>query len=400
MKNMTSLFKKQGKARRFILFVTVFYLCMFSSKTIHPLWFEKNNALVAFGFSYTAMAIAGSLSFFTGFLGDRLGPRNALRIGVLVYGVGLSLRVYTQSIWFVIISGFIAGLGASLVIVCIRYWVLDLAEKANRAAAVSIQTMGVNAGTAMGTLGSGVLALLLGAPTFSYPAVLILSAVLCMITVFLVPELKEQVPKRQEKRKGSIQDHLLLSSGVIFFGLLAGVTTSLITPFMPIILKDIGLQVATIGLVMAGMSILKAVSAPFFGEKKYEKQKIFFFFGTELLTGLLVLTLTLRLSASWVIFAMLLRSLLLTVSVISEELMHLSLFPKHRVGFFFGLLQSAFFVGDALGGSFGGWLYHLHINYALIASGLLTLINALLFPSFYLFVKHRQRASGLDDKAY
>jgi MFS family permease len=394
MKSVTSLLKEQGKARRFILFVTVFYLCMFSSKTIHPLWFEKNHALVAFGFSYTAMAIAGSLSFFTGFLGDHLGPRNALRIGVLVYGVGLSLRVYTQSIWIVIISGFIAGLGASLVIVCIRYWVLDLAEKANRAAAVSVQTMGVNVGTAIGTFGSGVLALLLGAPTISYPTVLILSAVFCMITVFLVPELKEQVSKRQEERKGRIKEHLLLSSGVIFFGLLAGVTTSMITPFIPIILKDVGLNVATVGLVMAGMSILKAVSAPFFGEKKYEKQKIFFFFGAELLTGLMVLTLTLQLSPGWVIFAMLLRSLLLSLSIISEELMHLAMFPKHLVGFFFGLLQSAFFVGDALGGSFGGWLYHLHIHYALIASGALTLINAVLFPSFYLLVKRRQ-ISGL-----
>ncbi|SHF14874.1 Cyanate permease [Seinonella peptonophila] len=402
MKSFHLLLKNSTSARKFMIFTILFYMCMFTSKTIHPLWFQQNKALVAFGFSYTAMAIAGSLSFFTGFLGDRLGSTLSLRIGVLVYGLGLLMRIYTHSMLIVVSSGFIAGLGASLVIVSLRYWILDLVQEDDRATVVSIHTTGINTGTAIGTLGAGFLAMILGAPSFSYPTVLVLSAILCGFTAFLVPNMQTRNVEKQDKQKGRWQDHLLISTGVVFFGMMSGLSVSMLAPFLPIILKEQGFNIAALGIIIAATSIIRAISAPFFSNKKFNQHKVAYFFFAELITGMLVLMLTYQLPAIMVVFAFLLRSFLLTISVICEELIQLSLFPSHLVGFFFGLLQSAFFIGDALGGSLGGWLFQLHTHYALFVSGGITILNSVLFPLFYTLVQSVNRSSkegAIDEKA-
>jgi MFS family permease len=111
---------------KILIFTVVFYFCMYASKTIHPLWFEENHALAYFGVSYSVMAVAGTFSFFTGFLSDRIGPTRSIRLGIVVYAAGLFLRIYTHSVWIVAASGFIAGLGASLVIICMRHWVVSV----------------------------------------------------------------------------------------------------------------------------------------------------------------------------------------------------------------------------------------------------------------------------------
>lgn len=96
---------------------------MYLSKTVHALWFEENHALTSFGFSYTMMAIAVSLSFFTGKIGDKISPSFALKLGAIVYAIGLVLRVFIQSFLLAGFSGFVAGLGASLVIISLRnHW--------------------------------------------------------------------------------------------------------------------------------------------------------------------------------------------------------------------------------------------------------------------------------------
>lgn len=115
--------KQYLSAQKFLWFSIFFFFSMYLSKTVHALWFEENHALTSFGFSYTMMAIAVSLSFFTGKIGDKISPSFALKLGAIVYAIGLVLRVFIQSFLLAGFSGFVAGLGASLVIISLRnHW--------------------------------------------------------------------------------------------------------------------------------------------------------------------------------------------------------------------------------------------------------------------------------------
>ncbi|WP_198051193.1 hypothetical protein [Thermoactinomyces vulgaris] len=67
---------------------------------------------------------------------------------------------------------------------------------------------------------------------------------------------------------------------------------------------------------------------------------------------------------------------------------------------FFYPSQSAFFVGDALGGSVGGWLYSYHMNVAILVCGGLTLLNALLVPLLFAIVKAKEKHRLVHDQSF
>lgn len=177
----------------FLMFCILFYISMYISKTVHALWFDANDALPYFGVSYTTMAIAGALSFFSGRLSDYFSPRFALRTGVIVYSIGLILRIFTHSIIIAGLSGFIAGLGASLVIISMRHWILSIGSIEERPSIVAIKEFGTNTGIAVGTSVSGILvaalAYILNKPLLT---VLIISSVICFLTLLLIPKLPKE----------------------------------------------------------------------------------------------------------------------------------------------------------------------------------------------------------------
>lgn len=88
------------------------------------------------------------------------------------------------------------------------------------------------------------------------------------------------------------------------------------------------------------------------------------------------------------------RAFLYTGSAIAQELIELELFPKPHLGFFFGLSQSSFFIGDALGGTFGGYLYNISITIALVICTSLLIFNAFLLPLFFTAMKRHYKEGG------
>ncbi|MEI3611239.1 MFS transporter [Pseudogracilibacillus sp. SO30301A] len=406
MKNLVYTMQKYPSARAFLIFSVLFYLSMAVSKTVHALWFDEQNALTFYGFSYTMMAIAGALSFITGKIGDIISPSFALRLGVFVYAIGLFLRIFTNSLIIAGISGFIAGLGASLVIVSMRYWILSIGDEENRAAIVSLKETGSNTGTAVGASIAGILTLLLSY-IFKNPivTVLIISSVLCLVTILFVPKLnkdkknsdkdKKNSDKDKEKLKKSVPKQLI--TGVIFFGVITGLSVSLFTPFFPVILKEQGVPVTLIGLYIALIGISSIIFAPLFGNKEVDKRKSKLFFWFELLVGILTLLFMFKLHYLIVPFIIVIRTLFLTGSVISQELMELNMYPKYAIGMLFGLSQSSFFVGDAIGGSIGGILFSINLNYSLVVCSLLILFNACIFPLFYKFILRKPESGEIHE---
>ncbi|HGH0815955.1 TPA: MFS transporter [Staphylococcus pseudintermedius] len=292
MKLLNTL-KNFPSAQKFLWFSLFFYFSMYLSKTIHALWFEENHALTSFGFSYTMMAVAGILSFFTGKLGDKISPHFALRLGVIVYAVGLALRMFTFSFWIAGISGFIAGLGASLVIISMRFWIVSLGTEEDRPALVSIIEMGNHTGIMIGTSLSGILVWLFSYLVESPMAyVLILAALCCCLTIFLVPKFPRKVTASEESQthsKKPLKEYKLMMIGIVALGMIAGVSVSLISPFIPVILKHQGISVSLIGLFMAMISLTAIFAAPIYASKNVSRYKQWLFFISELVAGLLLL---------------------------------------------------------------------------------------------------------------
>jgi hypothetical protein len=63
-------------------------------------------------------------------------------------------------------------------------------------------------------------------------------------------------------------------------------------------------------------------------------------------------------------------------------------------------LNPLFFVGDALGGSVGGWLYSYHMNFAILVCGVLTLLNAMLVPLLFAIVKAKEKNRMAHDRSF
>lgn len=392
MRNVFDLLKRNAYARAFLLFSLLFYTSMWISKTVHPLWFHENHATVLFGLSYTMMAIAGTLSFLTGFLADKLGARNAVKFGVFVYSVGLCLRVFTHSYVIAALSGFIAGIGASLVIVCLKSWMMNLGKEDERPAAVALNNMCSTLGASIGAFLAGVLASafsFLGTPTL--PVILVVASVLCFLTILFVPKFEmdtrfttKDIP--DEKRLLVVfKSNPYLTVGTIFFGALAGLVVSGFTPYLPLLLQSFGFSLTQVGIMIAVTTALRAASSPFAGAKYIERNKTALFFISEGIMGISVILLAIGLHKWFVVFVLLVRSILLNVSVNTEQIIELSMFPREYMSFYFGLLQSGFFIGDALGGSVAGVFYQYGLKTVLVMTGGLTLLNAIWLPLFYLF---------------
>ena len=100
-------------SKSFTYFNLFFYMGMVISYTVMPLYFKEENSIVAYGFAYSSMALAGALSLFYGKLIDKYDWKKTIIIGTLIYGFAIFGRLLTD-VYSSIFFGFMAGLGASV----------------------------------------------------------------------------------------------------------------------------------------------------------------------------------------------------------------------------------------------------------------------------------------------
>lgn len=335
------------------------------------------------------MAAAGALSFFIGKISDKLQPNTAIRIAVLLYAIGLALRIFTNSFLIAGCSGLIAGIGASLVVISIKNWILNIGNENDRAAIVSIKETGINIGTTLGAALSGILVTIISfytnQPIF---VILLFSSFLCASTILFVPKLRKEDKLEDEDLKNSKRNMVpkVLSGGIIIFGIINGLSVSLIIPFIPVILKHQEVPVSLIGIFTSLTSLTAIIFSTMFSSNKVNKNKQTIFLFGELIAGILFLCFLTKISIYLIPLILVMRIFFQTASIITQELMELEMYPKAAYGKLFGLSQSAFFVGDALGGSIGGILFSWNPNCAIIISSLIIIFNAFSFPIFYKFI--------------
>ncbi|QCD55680.1 MFS transporter [Streptomyces hawaiiensis] len=380
-------------SRRLAAFTFLFFTGMWLSKTVQPLYFERHGHLVAFGLSYTAMAVAGTASVFTGRLADRWGSRPVFLAGTLLYAAGMALRVVHALPVVAVVSGFVAGLGASGIFIAIRTWIVHHVAEEQRAGVVARREFMNHAGMALGTGAAGALVALAGGDDRGYVFVLLLAAGCVLAAALAVP------PDRTAARPGSgtapgdkagpgllqtLRGNRALACGVVGTGLLMGFYVSLLTPYLPLLLKERGVPLELVGVVLAAAGLSRLTAAALAGPVLRRRPPLRVFLLSESACAVATLVLALAVNPWTAAVVLVLRGVFLLGATVSQELLQLSAFPGAVAGAFFGLVQSAFLAGDALGGAVGGWLYQaLGSDRTVLVATALTAANAVLVPMFY-----------------
>lgn len=373
----------------FACFQVFFFAMMWMSKTLHPIFFENQGRLANFGLSYSAMALAGYFSFLTGSVTDRLGARKTLGVGTVLYGLGLSLRAYPNAAAIALLSGFICGIGAAATLTSLRLWMLNLSCEKTQTRWIGLKSSTTALGTALGCALAGFL------PGLSFIKIsvqyLLLSSGLLLFFsgVIIVSRSKTQHSLKTTKQKSPWHDlkivfikHRELSLFTSVIGVLTGLYVSFISPYLPLIMKDKGFTMSSIGLSIGAFSLIRFFADPLIAKwiDKNKSNSLTIFLAAEL--SILVITgfFTLSVSKYSFIVFLVIRSLALGFSTIAEELLWIQKFPKQLVGLLFGLNQSAFFIGDFLGGLINGTLYQKFGLAACVVVAIATiLVNSYLF---------------------
>jgi MFS family permease len=390
MNNFLTFISRSSHAQRLIGFNIIFFGGMWASKTIHPLWFQaSNSSLSFFGWSYSAMAVAGSLSFFVGYLADRYGITRALRIGLVLYAVGMALRCYTHSLTLAIVSGVIAGLGASTVLVCIRPLIFSWVTEKEIPLALALKNSTISIGSSAGTLLAGWIPTILTPSSISYPAILLGSACSPILAALLIPEEGLESAKvessTQVESKVSIREifhrHSFLAIAIVFFGILSGGSASLLNPYLPVILADFGFDIGSIGILLATSRLTAAIVSLSLGKVPFEKIKYQIF----LISGICLSIITLVLASSpnqlFCGLFVLIYGIIFAVSVLTEEIIQMAIYPRNLMAFCFGLTQTGFLIGDSVGGVLGGWIYdYIGFSPALLIFSGLIIARSIFFP--------------------
>ncbi|MBJ7291699.1 MFS transporter [Williamsia sp.] len=370
---------------RLAVYSLLFSSGMWMSKTAQPLYFEAAGALTAFGAGYAVMAVAGGLSFFWGALADRIGGLNLVRIGLVLYAVGLTGRLLTGLVPVIVFSA-VAGFGASAALVAIRPWIRSMVPDDDIPRLVAVRNSTSQAGVFVGTLGAAAV-LLLGdtGPTvaLALAPVLVLLAAL-WLSVGSVPDGQrtrtdagDPPPDHQKPTRGRS-----LAIALMAISALSGLYVSMVTPYVPLILTGAG---GTASEAAVGIALLSAcqfsVSSVLARYASLGSRPFVAFVGAEIAAGVLTLGVSALLDFSFwiVVVAFVVRAAMVSIAVVTEETVQYALVPANGSGLVFGLAQSGFLAGDAIGGLVGAQLWEAGGGQLLLeVAGVLTLANAVL----------------------
>lgn len=363
---------------------------MWMSKIAQPLHFEARGDLVAFGVGYAVMALVGSLSFVWGHVADLVGGLRAMQVGLVLYAVGIAGRVVTDLPAVVVFSA-LAGAGASTVLVAIRPWVRRRAAEADIARVVASRNLGNQLGL---FAGSAAAAALFAVPDDAARGPLLAlwaaPALVLLALVWLVVVADADVPVavvRHQVTEPPVSDRRALaglSARLAVIGVLSGFYVSLLTPYAPLILTEVGGSAAKASLVVGASSAAQlVVSAALTRYRRLLSRPLVAFTAAETVaaavTVLLAFALDLGLAAVALVFVV--RAALVSVAAICEETVQYAVIPAASSGLVFGVSQTAFLAGDSLGGVLGAPLWLARGSQGLLlVSGAVMLLNALLVP--------------------
>ncbi|MGE7983665.1 MFS transporter [Solibacillus sp. NPDC093137] len=373
---------KALKYKGLVSFLLIFYLSMGISRYVQILWFEKNDAVFAYSLSYAFMAIAGSLSFL---LGSKINGQKLLKsfaFFIPIYSLGMLLRIFPSPIALPILSGFISGIGASTVILIVRTWIFVIANEQDedKEFLISSRVVAGQIGAVLSVLLAGQLLVIFQESEYIY-IILLLASSLSLYTVFLV-----KIPdnKINEKRSTILPTDKKLTLIAVISSVILGTSNGMFEPYLPIILKNIGFSLSTVSIIMAVYATIKIISGLTFQNKKLLTYPHYNILVAEILLCFSAIGLVMLNQKYLILPLIFIISVLISVTNISIEIWEYRVFPSHELPIYFGIIHSSFFIGDALGGTVGGYLYtYVNIEMLFIVFSILSLILGTIYFTMY-----------------
>jgi hypothetical protein len=380
---------KVGLRGQLGLFTVLFAGGMWMSKIAQPLYLEQLGALVAFGIGYAVMAVVGGFSFAWGAFADRFGGLNSVRLGTLIYGIGIAGRLFTDVVPVVVFSA-IAGAGASLVLVAIRPWVRATATDDEIPKIVGARNLGNQTGILLGTVGAGSIFALAatqldGARTALLTAPALIAAAFVWVLISPQPPARPRMEEEPRQAESTLdrRRYTAIAVKLAVIGALSGFYVSLVAPYLPLILTNGGATAAQAALIMAFMSLAQIGATWLFSRHSKGTKPFGLFTVAEVFTGLITTAAALALGFGvlWIAIIFIVRAAFVSLAVAAEETIQYAVIPAKATGFIFGISQTAFLVGDALGGVMGAPLWiGIGPEGLLVTAGVITLVNAGLLP--------------------
>lgn len=251
-------------SKSFTYFNLFFYMGMVISYTVMPLYFKEENSIVAYGFAYSSMALAGALSLFYGKLIDKYDWKKTIIIGTLIYGFAIFGRLLTD-VYSSIFFGFMAGLGASVVLLSIRSWMVESSDE-NLKKLVFIRNINIQFSTFI-----GIFLVLLFSLYENYLSniyfyliaaspILILISHIIFINYIQKNKKSKNAQKAQEVHKKNKIEFTLIINLILISSIISGICTGLLKPYIILILIDQGLSSSYSLLVYMVITLIQILS--------------------------------------------------------------------------------------------------------------------------------------------
>ncbi|WP_454016134.1 MFS transporter [Bacillus sp. Marseille-Q7846] len=379
------------KYKTLILFLTLFYLSMGASKYVHVLWFEKNKSVFSYSLSYSAMAIAGSFSFLLGKYISKLSIQKNILIFLPIYMLGMSLRIFTEPIILPVISGFISGIGASIVILIIRNWMFELINQnpEDKSEILSSRIIIMQLMITLGTIISGQILFIFNENNSIYIILLMLSAFSLSSCLFI-----KKIPNKRLENNNNIKllpKNKKLTLLITSLCILIGISMGMLEPYYPIILKKVGYNVSIISIIMSLYTIFKILGSFIFKKKFFTLKPQITLFCIEILLSIMFFSSGLFPETKLIIIPILFSSILISGVLITKEITEYNILPKKELPIYFGILQSAFLIGDSLGNPIGGFLYtNTNTSTMLFSYSLINLIIGISYLCLYSYITKKK----------
>lgn len=382
----------RGRVGLMMVFMGLFYFGMACSKMVHVLWFRENGTLEIFGFGYSVMALAGIFSFVYSGLAHRWGMVRCMQLGCIFYSVAMFLRIFAHSYVIAGVSGVLGGMGAGTSILFLRYLVVSASSEFDRAKIISWKNAVVNGSAACGTAFAGWLVVYLGSRGDSYVKVLLIAGLFPLLCLPLIPKLVGVDGKDEEKgsepvwvtMKNAFHSNKRLTMSLIFLSALVGIYSSLIVPYMPVILAELGLNAEYLGVLIGAAAVVGPIGQLILKHYCVGEFKERIFFVVQILLGVMTLMFSFKLGMVGLIVVVLLRAVLSGLAKLVGELMEISMISGKNSVIFLGIMQSSFLIGDMVGGGIAGVVFTEYGVRSLVylAAGLIG-IEGVLMPFIY-----------------
>ncbi|MBV7434863.1 MFS transporter [Cardiobacteriaceae bacterium TAE3-ERU3] len=388
-----SFFTLQNKNISYIwLFSICLYTGMWLSKYFHPLLFNAHDALKNFGISYSVMAMTGAFSFFYGKIIAKHSLQKGLFVGCILYSIGMFLRIYTD-LTASIFSGMIAGMGASISLICLSSWPFsETAENArNKLFEHSLHAANMARGLIVTIVGVIFISL---TELIDVKKIMIMASLL-PITGFILcrSHIPNHLPKKIQQKTASID--AIKKTGVLhlcIYSVISGFCTSFIIPYLPILLEEQAISGGQILIVLGVSSLITATTQPYIVKQISNRKITHFFLISTIFLG--TSTFLLVISNSGILpLAMIITLRFISANAVfyTQRVIEMRLVDNDRASERMGLIQSAFLIGDMFGGGIAGIFWSTgQIKFIIMAIGIFIIINGIYLLKVYKHYKKHE----------